>query len=59
MGSTCHAAGAQLGYIIRMGELQGYFNLKCYEPSWNVRLTFVLTPVPRIDASAKAAKATH
>lgn len=43
---SCGHIGAQLGYIIRMGELQGYFNVKCYEPSWNVRLTFVLTPVP-------------
>ena len=39
--------GAQLGYIIPMGDLQGYFNVKAYKEfeirpeGWNVWLTSI------------------
>ena len=48
------SVGAQLGYIIPMGDLQGYINIKGYKEfesehrpeGWNVWLTFVLSPAP-------------
>ncbi len=50
-------AGAQVGYIIPMGKLQGYVNVKAYKEfaaenrafGWNAWLTFVIseaTPTP-------------
>lgn len=50
--SRVASVGAQLGYIIPMGELQGYFNVKAYKEfesehrpeGWNVWLTFNLSP---------------
>ena len=52
--SRVASVGAQLGYIIPMGELQGYVNVKGYKEfdaanrpeGWNVWLTFVLSPAP-------------
>ena len=52
--SRVAAVGAQLGYIIPMGSLQGYVNFKGYKEfesehrpeGWNVWLTFVLGPAP-------------
>lgn len=60
MGSmSCSRIGAQLGYIFRLGELQGYFNLKCYEPSWIVWLTFVLTRCRQPQTARDCADETH
>jgi hypothetical protein len=44
--------GPQIGYIIPMGDLQGYLNLKAYgefdnahrPDGWNVWLTFAISP---------------
>jgi hypothetical protein len=44
--------GPQIGYVIPMGSMQGYINLKGYgefaadnrPDGWNVWLTFVLSP---------------
>jgi len=52
--SRVASVGAQLGYIIPMGDLQGYINIKGYKEfdaanrpdGWNVWLTFALTPAP-------------
>jgi hypothetical protein len=46
--------GPQIGYIIPMGEMQGYVNLKGYKEfdaahradGWNVWLTFAISPAP-------------
>lgn len=58
--SRVASVGAQLGYIIPMGELQGYFNIKGYKEfeaenrpeGWNVWLTFVLSPAASTPSSA-------
>jgi hypothetical protein len=50
--SRVASVGAQLGYIVPMGDLQGYFNVKAYKEfeseyrpeGWNVWLTFNLSP---------------
>lgn len=50
--SRVMSVGAQVGYIVPMGELQGYVNLKAYKEfesqnrpeGWNVWLTLVLSP---------------
>jgi hypothetical protein len=50
--SQVFGVGPQIGYIIPLGELQGYVNLKGYKEfeaehrpeGWNVWLTFVLSP---------------
>jgi hypothetical protein len=50
--SRVAAAGPQIGYIIPMGETQGYVNLKGYyefaaqnrPEGWNVWLTFAISP---------------
>jgi hypothetical protein len=47
---VCHRS--QLGYIIPLGELQGYVNLKAYKEfsaehradGWNAWLTFSISP---------------
>ena len=52
--SRVASVGAQLGYIIPMGDVQGYINVKAYKEfesehrpeGWNVWLTFALTPAP-------------
>lgn len=52
--SRVASVGAQIGYIIPMGSLQGYVNFKGYKEfesehrpeGWNVWLTFVLSPAP-------------
>ena len=52
--SRVASIGAQIGYIIPMGPLQGYVNFKGYKEfesehrpeGWNVWLTFVLSPAP-------------
>ena len=57
--SRVASVGAQLGYIIPMGDLQGYINIKGYKEfdaanrpdGWNVWLTFALTPAPPAGAS--------
>jgi hypothetical protein len=46
--------GPQIGYVIPMGDLQGYVNLKGYREfdaahrasGWNVWLTFAISPAP-------------
>jgi hypothetical protein len=46
--------GPQLGYVIPMGDHQGYLNLKGYKEfgaehrpeGWNVWLTFAISPAP-------------
>jgi hypothetical protein len=58
--SRVASVGAQLGYIIPMGELQGYFNIKGYKEfeaenrpeGWNVWLTFVLSPAASTPTTA-------
>ncbi|EJW10855.1 hypothetical protein A33M_3924 [Rhodovulum sp. PH10] len=50
--SRVASVGAQVGYIVPMGEIQGYVNLKAYREfeaenraeGWNVWLTLVLSP---------------
>jgi len=50
--SQVFSVGPQIGYIIPMGELQGYVNLKGYKEfgaehrpeGWNVWFTFVISP---------------
>jgi hypothetical protein len=50
--SRVMSVGAQVGYIVPMGELQGYLNLKAYKEfesenrpeGWNVWLTLALSP---------------
>ncbi|NVO15026.1 MAG: transporter [Rhodoplanes sp.] len=50
--SRVASVGAQIGYIVPMGEVQGYLNLKAYKEfesenrpeGWNVWLTLVLSP---------------
>ncbi|WP_367142042.1 transporter [Rhodoplanes sp.] len=50
--SRVMSVGAQVGYIVPMGEVQGYLNLKAYKEfesenrpeGWNVWLTLVLSP---------------
>ncbi len=52
--SQVFGAGPQVGYVIPMGDLQGYVNLKGYKEfgaknrpeGWNVWLTFVISPAP-------------
>lgn len=52
--SRVASVGAQLGYIIPMGDVQGYINVKAYKEfesehrpeGWNVWLTIALTPAP-------------
>ncbi len=56
------SVGAQLGYIIPMGAVQGYVNLKGYKEfaaenrpeGWNVWLTFVLSPAPPTSTASAA-----
>jgi hypothetical protein len=51
--------GPQIGYVIPMGEHQGYLNLKAYKEfdsdhrpdGWNVWLTFAISPSPPTPAS--------
>ena len=58
--SQVASVGAQLGYIVPMGGLQGYFNVKGYKEfeaenrpeGWNVWLTFVLSPAASPPPSA-------
>lgn len=58
--SRVASVGAQLGYIIPMGGLQGYFNIKGYKEfeaenrpeGWNVWLTFVLSPAASTPTTA-------
>lgn len=50
--SRVMSVGAQVGYIVPMGEIQGYLNLKAYKEfesenrpeGWNVWLTLALSP---------------
>lgn len=57
--SRVASVGAQLGYIIPMGAVQGYVNVKAYREfesahrpeGYNVWLTFVLSPAPPSGAS--------
>jgi hypothetical protein len=62
--SRVFAAGAQVGYIIPLGKLQGYLNLKAYKEfdgenrpyGWNAWLTFAIsqaapTPAPAAQVS--------
>ncbi|MDC7987491.1 transporter, partial [Rhodoplanes sp. TEM] len=50
--SRVMSVGAQIGYVVPMGEIQGYLNLKAYREfeaehrpeGWNVWLTLALTP---------------
>ena len=50
--SRVFGIGPQLGYVIPMGEWQGYLNLKAYKEfgaehrpeGWNAWLTFVISP---------------
>ncbi|RAI44682.1 phenol degradation protein meta [Rhodoplanes roseus] len=50
--SRVMSVGAQVGYIVPMGEVQGYLNLKAYKEfesenrpeGWNVWLTLMLSP---------------
>ena len=50
--SRVAGVGPQIGYIIPLGDLQGYVNLKGYKEfsaahrpeGWNVWLTFVISP---------------
>jgi hypothetical protein len=58
--SRIAGAGPQIGYIIPMGETQGYLNLKGYyefehqnrPQGWNVWLTFAMSPAaPRPESS--------
>jgi hypothetical protein len=52
--SQVFGIGPQLGYIIPMGHLQGYLNIKGYKEfeaehrpeGWNVWLTFAISPAP-------------
>jgi hypothetical protein len=52
--SQVFGVGPQVGYIIPMGHLQGYLNLKGYKEfeaehrpeGWNVWLTFAISPAP-------------
>ena len=51
--------GPQIGYVIPMGEHQGYINLKAYKEfdndhradGWNLWLTFAISPSPPAPAS--------
>ena len=60
--SRVASVGAQLGYIIPMGAVQGYVNLKGYKEfdaanrpeGWNVWLTFVLSPAPPTSTASPA-----
>jgi hypothetical protein len=53
--------GPQLGYIIPMGSLQGYLNLKAYKEfdadhrasGWNAWLTFAITPAAETPPATK------
>jgi hypothetical protein len=65
--SRVASIGAQLGYVIPMGDVQGSFNLRGYKEldaanrpeGWNVWLTFVLSPSPSsLNASAMPATPT-
>jgi hypothetical protein len=52
--SRVFGIGPQLGYVIPMGDHQGYLNLKGYKEfgaehrpeGWNVWLTFAISPAP-------------
>jgi hypothetical protein len=52
--SQVFGVGPQLGYVIPMGELQGYLNIKGYKEfgaehrpvGWNTWLTFAISPAP-------------
>ena len=58
--SRVASVGAQLGYIIPMGDLQGYINVKGYKEfesehrpeGWNVWLTFALTPAQQTSTAS-------
>ena len=60
--SRVASVGAQLGYIIPMGAVQGYVNLKGYKEfdaenrpeGWNIWLTFVLSPAPPTSTASPA-----
>lgn len=62
--SRVASVGAQLGYIIPMGDLQGYFNVKAYKEfesehrpeGWNVWLTFSLSPAQQTPAATPPAR---
>jgi hypothetical protein len=53
--SQVFGVGPQIGYVIPMGDLQGYLNLKGYgefaaehrASGWNVWLTFALSPAAK------------
>jgi hypothetical protein len=53
--SRVFGLGPQIGHIMPLGDLQGYFNLKGYKEfgaehrpeGWNVWLTFVISPAAR------------
>ena len=57
--SQVFGIGPQLGYVMPMGEWQGYLNLKAYKEfgaenrpeGWNAWLTFVVSPA-RPEAAA-------
>ena len=52
--SQVFGVGPQIGFVIPMGDLQGYLNLKGYKEfgaehrpeGWNAWLTFVISPAP-------------
>jgi Putative MetA-pathway of phenol degradation len=54
--------GPQIGYLIPMGHLQGYLNLKGYREfeaehrasGWNAWLTFAISPAPPSETPPKA-----
>jgi hypothetical protein len=54
--------GPQIGYLIPMGHLQGYLNLKGYREfeaehrasGWNAWLTFAISPAPPSETPSKA-----
>lgn len=55
--------GPQIGYVIPMGTLQGYLNLKGYRDfavenrasGWSAWLTFAISPAPPTETPSKAA----
>ncbi len=59
--SQVFGIGPQIGYVIPMGELQGYVNLKGYKEfeaknrpeGWNVWLTFAISPAPPTPSAPK------
>lgn len=60
--SRVASVGAQLGYIVPMGDWQGYFNVKAYREfeaanrpeGWNAWVTFVLSPAQKSPTASAA-----